>query len=205
MNIQKAKTMPNGATAISHLVDRVTVANGAATALITSFTDGVGTIGWQEPVDVPLRVFTTGNPLADAARWTITLGAYLDGGTIIDPSVADVEQARAKKKQDISDAWKVAENAGYQTSFGFAQSDQDSRDRLTPTVLLALMSIINVKPFATTWKMANNTTVAMDATKMCQFGAEMAAVNGGLFNKAQALKAAVAAATTIVGIDAIAW
>lgn len=205
MNIQKTKTMPNGASAISHRVEKITIIDGSATATITSFTDNAGNIGWQELVDVPIGIFASGDPLADVARWTIAAGSYLDGGAIIDPNALDIDRARARKKQEIVTAWRAAEGAGYKTSFGVAQSDPESRARVTPMVLSAFMASVGNKPFAAAWRMADNTAVAMDAVKLCQFGAEMVAANDALYTKAQTLKTALLAATTLAAIAAIAW
>ncbi|WP_114227041.1 MULTISPECIES: DUF4376 domain-containing protein [Sphingomonas] len=95
------------------------------------------------------------------------------------------------------------ENGGMVTPWGTAQSDLDSRGKITGIVTGAMAAQALGQPFSVNFTMADNSVVPLDATQAMQFGLTVMAGVSSVHDTATALKNAIDAATTAEELAAI--
>lgn len=110
-----------------------------------------------------------------------------------------------RKKEEIKAARNAAEAAGFDYNGGRFDSDAISCQRITAAASVASMALATNQPFAITWTLQDNATMALDAAGMCGVLQALATYSAGLHAKAGQLKAEVDAAATAEEVAAIVW
>lgn len=94
-------------------------------------------------------------------------------------------------------------NGGCTTPLGRADTDPESRLKISGAVQMALLAQIAGEPFAVDWTMADNTVVAHDGPAMIAMGVAVGAHVAACHAVATGIRAAIETATNQAEIDAV--
>lgn len=114
----------------------------------------------------------------------------------------DLQAAKERAWTRIKTARAAAELADFTHNGNVYQAD---RERITGAVTAAILAQLSGAPYSIVWTLSNNTTVTLDGPQMMGVGAALAQHIKDVFDTGVARRAAIAAATTNAGVDAIQW
>ena len=200
MKIILEKVMQNGAQASNHTIERLTIQDGQAVAVITSRTSA-DQMAWQEPVLIDVAALV-GDPLVSAAAALIGAGGYLKGGVIVsDPT--PVETLRATMMSRVERLRDAAIHDGCETPSGRVDSDDASIRNILGSVQTASLAKMAGQLFSIDWRMADNEIVILDADEMIAMGVAVMAHVKGCYERSWTLKAAIEACQDEVSLVAL--
>lgn len=111
-------------------------------------------------------------------------------------------EARAIVWERVKALRETKANGSAATPFGHrADSDSESRLRISGAVQLADKATLAGVPFAISWTMADNVLVPLDAEGMNALGIAVGQHYAGCYTRAQELRTAIAASTAPFDID----
>lgn len=148
-------------------------------SLTFEYSPAEGDLVYYTVPDSPAYVFQRLNPtledLRKAARARINVGRDLEGAK------------------------------GFATPYGVFDSDQASMLKINGATTGALVLASLSQPFATTWTLADNTTVDLDGPQMIEVGLAALAQVDAIYSRARVLKARIESSTDAEEIAGIVW
>jgi hypothetical protein len=179
---------------------RISVRSYASEA---AFLAGAGHL-WNSELDMPGEAI--GHPLADAVdAWLIASGiSPFAGGEIVGDQSETLATAKDRAWNAIKRARDQAEAANFTWDGHVFDAD---KARISGAALAALMAITAGEAFSTTFTLANNDPIVLDASQMMGVGAALMQHVDGVFAIARGLRETLFSdeTDTIAKVTAITW
>lgn len=195
--------LPNGATAtIARFATIETNADATVTTIFLNYyTDLSATlILWQSGYDVPSTVLESGTYPNNIYDWLISGSGPLNGATMLDDTVADIDDARMVKWVQIKAMRDAEEFNGCSTPLGLIDSDGESQQRVTST--LAFADLVGSTTFGVGWTMQDNSVIWHDYDAFHDLALVLGQHVSNAHSKAQALRAKLNLLSDIEDVEA---
>lgn len=194
--------LPNGTVATVHRLVRAVSGDDLIMLTVNSFADEkADMVAWQDAYLAPLEVMT--NYPAGAVEWLISpMGPFAGGTVLADPDALDVIKSRAKA--EIARRRDAVIAGGANTPVGRVDTDEVSIRNILGAYQSAVAAMMANQPLAMNWRMADNTTVALEAAGVIAMGNAVLTHTQDAYARSWALKDAVEAATSdleVIGVD----
>lgn len=211
MHIILSTETPNGTTCTIHRVQSVTIGSpvlGENTikiiVMVNSYANDTATqLAWSDQHEMPIDVFTQGTYPDVVYNWLVSDQGFFTGGVIVADEITEIDALKLKKKASIQTLRDQNISKGCTTPAGVVDTDAASLRNIMATYQAAALALLTSNPFSITWRMADNSSVTLDSMGMIGMGNAVLARTKAIYENSWALKASLAAATTIEEANAV--
>ena len=159
--------LPNGTSASYHRIQRVEITTQVVVHLSSFTAPDSNLSAWQQDYVMPMTALTS---YPDSViEWLISdTGPLTHGQMMTDPS--EIEALRTRILTSIASLRDLYIGAGVETQYGRVDSDAVSIRNIMGSYQGAVLSLLAKAPYPVSWRMSNNTNVALDAMGMITIG-----------------------------------
>ena len=165
---QEAET-PQGATCNVHRLVKSEISGDGAIVTISSST-GVDSdfIVWQDQHEVPFTAFA-GNYPDDVYAYLVSATGPFGGGVLI-ADQDELTKLKLKRKNTVNTYRDKMIAMGCTTPSGIMDTDADSLRNIMATYQAAVLSIVMQASFSVEWRLADNSTITLNAAQLIAAG-----------------------------------
>lgn len=195
MYIVKETYTPTGGIAMVHRVQRVEIVADTITVTINSYaSETAQLIMWQDSHIMPAAELNAMTYPESVYSWLVSpIGPFPGGQLLASPTELEVQQA--KMMTEITSLRDKKISSGCETPLGRVDTDEISIRNIMGTYQSAVLSMIAQQPFSVNWRMADNTSVAMDGNQIISVGNAVLQKIKDCYERSWVLKEEVSTAT----------
>jgi hypothetical protein len=159
--------LPNGTTASYHRIQRVEIATEVVVHIASFTSHDTNLSAWQQSYVMPMTSLTSYPD--SVVEWLISdTGPLTHGQMMTDPS--EIEALRTRILTAIASLRDTYIGGGVETPYGRVDSDAVSIRNIMGSYQGAVLSLLAQAPYDVSWRLNNNTNVALDAMGMIAIG-----------------------------------
>lgn len=194
--LKEAETF-TGVSLSIHRIAKIEITNTVSVFVNSYANETTEIIAWQEVYNMP--DFLLESPILDSAyNWLVSsVGPLPDGSLIAD--ITELDKAKQRWYNNIRTERDKHIWGNALTSFGVINSDEVS----IRNVLGATASAMALPSFEVDWRMADNSSVSLNASQMIQMGLELQAHIKACYERSWALKAEIEACEDVEALGAV--
>lgn len=160
---------PHGATANTHRVRGVEIAETVKVYINSFATPDAGLLVWQDTHEMPMLEMSNGIYPMCVYNWLVSpTGPFAGGQLLDDPS--DFELKRAKLLNGVKSKRDSVIASGCSTAAGVVDTDDVSLRNIMATYQTAVLALMTNNPYSVSWRMRDNSLVTLDAQQMIAIG-----------------------------------
>jgi hypothetical protein len=192
---QEAET-PQGVAATCHRVHKVEITDVVTVVLNSFANENSEMLVWQDSYDVPMVVFSSGSYPQNVYDYMTGPNGPFSGAALI-AEMEELDKLKATTKVSINTLRDKTIAMGCDTPSGRVDTDEVSLRNIMATYQSAVLAKLTTSPFSVEWRIADNSSVVLDADQMIAVGNAVLSRTQACYENSWSLKAEVEAATTV--------
>jgi hypothetical protein len=198
---QEAET-PQGVAATCHRVHKVEITDVVTVVLNSFANENSDMLVWQDNYDVPMVVFSAGTYPQNIYDYLTGPTGPFSGAALI-AEMEELDRLKLTTKSSVTTIRDKTIAAGCLTPSGNVDTDEVSLRNIMATYQSAVLAKLTSSAFSTEWRMADNTSVILDADAMIAMGNAVLARTKVCYEHSWTLKASIDSSTTVEEVKAV--